>query len=149
MEGNAMPATTGFKRKREDVQAESRIDASFKMVKGTNEVKKNEALPAEMMEEERSKATPNPKKERIAKRGKLYKEENEVDDDDEEVVMRGVRTSFKVYHEYFGEELVCDNSHNSLEKQGNCTVIKDASLLLLKKCPPLSGVFGMGEMLCE
>jgi len=149
MEGNAMPATTGFKRKREDVQAESRIDASFKMVKGRNEVKKNEALPAEMMEEERSKATPNPKKERIAKRGKLYKEEKEVDDDDKEVVMRGVRTSFEVYHEYFGEELVCDDSHNSLEKQGNCTVIKDASALLLKKCPPLSGVFGMGEMLCE
>jgi len=149
MEGNSMPATTGFKRKREDVQAESRIDASFKMVKGTNEVKKNEALPAEMMEEERSKATPNPKKERIAKRGKLYKEENEVDDDDEEVVMRGVRTSFEVYHEYFGEELVCDESHKSLEKHGNCTVIKDASASLLKKCPPLSGVFGMGETLCE
>jgi hypothetical protein len=149
MEENVLPATTGLKRKREDVQAESRKDASFKMVKGRNEVKKIEALPAEMMEEERSKRTPYPKKERSAKTEKFYKEEKEVYDDDEEVVLRGARTSFEVYHEYFGEELVCDDSHNSLEKQGNCTVIKDASALLLKKCPPLSGVFGMGEMLCE
>ena len=140
MEENVLPGTIGFKRKREDMKAESETDAS-------NEVKKIEALPAEMMEKERSKRTPYPKKERSAKTEKFYKEEKEVYDDDEEVVLRGARTSFKVYHEYFGEELVCDNSHNSLEKQGNCTVIKDASALLLKKCPPLSGVFGMGEML--
>jgi len=142
MEENVLPGTIGFKRKREDMKAESKTDAS-------NEVKKIEALPAEMMEEERSKRTPYPKKQRSAKTEKFYKEEKEVYDDNEEVVLRGVRTSFEVYHEYFGEELVCDDSHNSLEKQGNCTVIKDASALLLKKCPPLSGVFGMGEMLCE
>jgi hypothetical protein len=203
LERNSMPATTEIKRKREDLQADSRMDASFKKVKGTNEFKKNEALPAKMTEEweksewsqsrsrsvecnemrpelpsdhdrderetksapearnlgrkttkdqsemaskERSKRTPNCKKERIAKREKFYKEENEVDDEDDEVVMRGVRTSFEVYHEYFGEELVCDESHRALEKQGNCTVIKDASASLLKKCPPLSGEFGMGEM---
>ena len=118
MEENVLPATTGFKRKREDVKAESTTDTSFKMVKGRNGVKKTEALLAEMMEEERSKRMPYPKKERSAKTKKLYKEENEVYDDDEEVVLRGVRTSFEVYHEYFGEELVCDDSHNSLEKQG-------------------------------
>jgi hypothetical protein len=189
LERDWMPARTEIKRKREDVQADSRMDASFKKVKGTNELKKNEALPAkrtedwekpewsqsrsrsvecnesppelpldhdrderetksapearklgkttkdesEMASKERLKRTPNCKKERIAKREKFYKEENEVDDEDKEIVMRGVRTSFEVYHEYFGEELVCDESHRSLKKQGNCTVIKDASASLLKE----------------
>jgi hypothetical protein len=97
---------------------------------------------SKMANKEFPKSKLNCKKERNSKHKKTYKEENEHDDHDNKIQMTGFGSLVEVYHKYFGKELVCNESHRSLEKQGNHTMIKEASASLLKECPFLSGVFG-------
>jgi len=81
-----------------------------------------------------SKSKPDRKIERKAKAIKSYKED--------EIQVTGSRNLVEVYDDCFGEELVDDESHRSIENKGKCTLIKEASILLLGICPNLSGVFG-------